>query len=217
MSIPPGVVHVVFGGALPGGEVWESGFWTMGNVPTSNATATELAALWIAQLKATDGSGGFYQSRIIAGATTSLNYVNVYCYVTGGSTADFIGNATTAAVVGTGTNACANQNALVVTLRTAHAGRRFRGRMYLPATGVTTSTATGQLPDAAILPVATGWGVCFSDWNASGDNGTICVVSRVGAGTATAVTEVTVDSIVDTQRRRRNKLIAAFAEAHAVT
>jgi hypothetical protein len=77
--------------------------------------------------------------------------------------------------------------------------------------------ATGQSSSGPIAAVATAWGLCFTDWNAAGDNGQVVVVSRTGGGGAVPVVLVSVDSIFDTQRRRRNKLTALFNETAVVT
>jgi len=110
-----------------------------------------------------------------------------------------------------------NQICMVVSLRTEHAGRRFRGRMYLPVNASALTLGTAQWTGTQTAIVANTWAAYFNDWNGSGDNGTISVVSRVGAGEATPVSGVLVDTIPDTQRRRRNKLAAVGISAAVVT
>lgn len=207
MPIPANVIHVCFGGNMPGGEVWESGFWTAGATITSNDEANAYAELWWDELSSEDTSGAMYQfMQELASTSTTFQYVKAYCYPAGGTTAQYIGTHAGSPIIGTANTGSPNQVALVVTLRSAYAGRAHRGRMYLPATGSVVGVS-GQLVAGVVNPVATDWGQCFSDWNAVSGNGIVSVVSRVGAGGHVPVTSVAVDSILDTQRRRRNKLI----------
>jgi len=91
----------------------------------------------------------------------------------------------------------------VVSLRTALATRAGRGRFYAPSPAVDTqvqgrmgATAQGHLADAA------------EDMFASlvGDGYTPVLYSRT-AHTVTEITSLDVGDVLDTQRRRRNKLI----------
>lgn len=211
MAIPAGVYRVVFGGTLFGGEVWESGFWVQGAVPTSNSVANACAQLWWGQLTATDGSGGVTITKTsLWNGTISMTYAKVYCYPTGGPAATYIGTYSGTPVTGSGTGSLPNQCCLVASLRTGTAGRRYRGRMYLPI-GVLGSGVGGQITGAVATTVATGWSTCFSDWNASGDNGKVVVVSTAG-GVATEIDLVQVDTRLDVQRRRaRSEAVTAVA------
>lgn len=217
MSIPADVYKVAFGGTLPGGEVWESGFWVHGALPTSNSEANTTAELWYAQLTASDGSGGVYgTAAVVWGDDVVMTYVKIYAYPTGGTTAAFIGEYSGTPKAGSGTTTVPNQICLVVSLRTANAGRQYRGRMYLPASKLA-GISNGNVPTSDATAMATAWGTCFSDWNASGDNGQVVVVSRVGAGHYDVVDVVRVDTIPDTQRKRSNKLQATSIAQMAVT
>jgi hypothetical protein len=217
MAIPADVYHVRVGGSRVGGEQWETGFWVSGATPTSNSEANALAALWLGQLMANDTSGAIAQSSLhLFAATTTIDYVRVYCYPGGGSTAQYIGVATQTPATGPKSQTCPNQAALVVSLRTELAGRQHRGRMYLPLDTLNGGSGA-QLSTTDVIAVSLAWATCFTDWNASGDNGTVVVVSRVGAGAAVPVTDVVVDGRADTQRRRANKQAALTTSAHVVT
>lgn len=217
VTIPNDVYHVVFGGSLPSGEIWESGFWVEGDAPTSNDLANATAQLWAAQLQAADTSGAMRITLTHCQASVTFDYVRVYSYPAGGPHAAYIGyHAASIAGTTSDTSVLPNQICLVVSLRTNNAGRSNRGRMYMPLNGINLQP-NAQLNQAACTAIANGWATCFSDWNASGDNGQVVVMSRVGAGHTNVVSEVIVDSIPDTQRKRRNKVAAAFVQTAVVT
>lgn len=205
--IPAGCYKVVFGGHLNTSDSWECGFWVHGSEPTSQAEATATAALWAGQLMSTDDSGALRITlTAYASADVLLEYVKVYSYPTGGPVATYIGEHLFTNTGGSGARVLPNQCAVVVSERTGFAGRRYRGRMYIPI-GRTGSGGDGQLAAAAVDQIATAWALCFHDWDASGDNGTVVVVSTVGS-LFTPVSQILVDTKVDIQRRRANKELA---------
>ena len=219
MAIPSGVYHVVFGGALAGGEVWESGFWVQGGLPGSLAEANATANLWWGQLIG-EGAGDSSNALNVTKAQLwsidiTITYVKVYVYTSGGPHADLIGEYTEAFTPGTAARSWPNQMCLVVSLRTGHAGRSYRGRMYLPA-GVGSLTTVGNYATSAATAIADAWALCFTDWNAVEGNGIPCIVSRV-ASAATNISEVIVDTRPDIQRRRANKQVITAAETASVT
>lgn len=101
-----------------------------------------------------------------------------------------------------------------VTLRTALAGGSHRGRFYLPATRVATTTTTGRL-DATILGtmltniqaalVAMNADVTFTLAN-------VVIYSRT-LTTTTEVITVELGDVFDAQRRRRNSLVESRTSA----
>ena len=215
MSVPADCARVTFGGALPAGERWQSGFWTHGETPTDNATANALADLWDGQLTSTDSSGPLNAMETMMTAGITLDFVRVYCYPTGGTTATVIGEHASSWHGTAAAQTQPNQCALVVSMRTGLAGRRHRGRMYIPVNGVATMT-NSQVPSSQCDDAAAAWGLCFSDWNASGDNGTVVVVSQTGTLFA-PVTQLIIDSRMDIQRRRANQQSIAHQATVTVT
>lgn len=204
MAIPAGVVKVVLSGTMPGGEIWESGFWMSDTGVTSEAEANALALVIEGTLTASDNSGAV---RITAGllwtAQTTFTTVTTYVY-TGGSAAAFVGEFTRPTPLpGTSGNAPhPNQVALVLSLRTGASGRSQRGRMYLPASGASTE-ATAQLQRADLVSLVNAWATAFSDINSS-SAGKVVVVSRV-RGAYRQITQLICDSRLDIQRRRANQ------------
>lgn len=201
MAIPADTARIVFNGKMPNGEIWSTGFWVHGGVPTSAGEANALAELAFDEFLANDDSGAMRISiEDLMNAATSLTDIKAYCYPTGGPTAPYIGDyVLPTAKVGTVGGHLPNQVAIVLTLRTGIAGRRHRGRMYLPMTGLTMA-ADGQVAQTDLATQTDAWALAFSDWNAA-DTPKIVVVSQVGTA-YTPVTSVTMDSRADVQRSR---------------
>lgn len=97
------------------------------------------------------------------------------------------------------------QNALVVTLYSALAGRSDRGRFYLPGPAFSSIDVNGRFLVADALQVATSMVAAFNAARPTGWTD-IIVYSRKNRSHVTA-TVVSVGNIIDTQRRRRDKLL----------
>nr|CRY96112.1 hypothetical protein [uncultured prokaryote] len=124
----------------------------------------------------------------------------------------------TTPVAGTGTATNPSQSSVVVSLLTGIPGRRYRGRLYLPALApafnATTLRLTNTLPAQIATQMAAWMPLVASQW-AGGDELDPVVVSQVGA-VATPITTVKVGDVIDTQRRRRDQLIENYASAPVV-
>lgn len=116
-----------------------------------------------------------------------------------------------AAFAGGNTTTGFAQDSVVLSLRTASTiGQANYGRMYLPHVAPLRTTATPYIASSSVTVIATAARV-FCDaqnnaWNAGDEPGAMVIMSSVGAGTTKLVTRVAVGRVVDTQRRRRNKL-----------
>jgi hypothetical protein len=199
-------------GTGPLGETFDTSFWGYNGAPTTNAAANTLAGLirdaWVTNAR----------TAMIPMLSTQQKYteIRLYSYPEGGPTASFIGSAPITTGTGTSGTFNATQIAMVVSLRTAMAGRRHRGRMYLPAAGLASATQH-QWTQTQCDDVATAMGNFFSAVNAIGTFGAVVVLSQVGAGEWENVSEIRVDSKPDIQRRRANKLLPSFTSLHTVT
>lgn len=205
MAIPAGCWRIVYRGNLPGGEVWQTGFWLNGGAPTSNGAAIAAAQVEFDALD--DATSGPYNVwKTLVNANVSIAQVAVYSYVTGGTHADFVGLSSGTPKAGTATGAqLPNQIGVVLSLLTNQSGRSFRGRMYWPISlGV--QAATGQWTVANLQPFVTRMAKHFQDFdNAAGEGNVVVVSSKLTA--ATDVTGLRMDTRPDVQRRRANKQV----------
>lgn len=105
---------------------------------------------------------------------------------------------------GTSTATCLPfQCAPVVSLRTATLSRAGRGRFYLPSLAVDQVDA-GRMAGAAQTTLADAAELLLTGLTSAG--GTVVIYHRAN-GTTTPVTSLDVGDVIDTQRRRRNKLV----------
>ena len=195
MSIPGGTFRCAVQGVLAGGEVFSWGWWArMGG--DDAATAAVFAGDVLAD---SDFREFLVRVRgLQSGRTTSVSLA-VGRYGSDGRIDD-------AATVdlgsdhasGSGTSYHPNYVALCVTLRDGSPGARHRNRFYLPATGVT-------LADDGTLPIALATSIA-EDAAAYYVGGTAVVMSQKGSSYH-VVTNVTLDTRMDTQRGRNESVI----------
>lgn len=105
------------------------------------------------------------------------------------------------------------QIAAVLTLRTALSTRSGRGRVYIPATGVNVSSSSGACNTTQVSTCVDDLALFLSAIDSGGVHGV--VVSQT-MGVANKITQVDCDQVLDTQRRRRNRITSA-RHIHAVT
>jgi hypothetical protein len=115
---------------------------------------------------------------------------------------------------GAATQTLPDQCTLVVTLLTGFAGRRNRGRMYLPYQAGTMTN--GQAVQANIDPLALWWSNLIHAWNSHIGTQHVVVLSQV-AGASHSVNAVQIDSKIDIQRRRADKLVPIYKKLQIVT
>lgn len=117
-------------------------------------------------------------------------------------------------VAGTSTNPMPESTCQVVSLLTANAGRSFRGRVYLPASGY--ATPSHQAASSQCTSVATAFATYLTAVN-NQVAGRQCAIVSITRGVATPVTSVKVGSKMEIQRRRQDKIANLFSSTHAVT
>jgi hypothetical protein len=212
VPIPAGVNRIVVVGHSPSGEIFNTGVWTFGDVPTTEALATAFAAsardVFLATAQA---AMEFYLS-----PASGFDEIRTYHYPTGGPSASFLGVAPIASGAGTGTEAdLPLQIAAVTSLRTGLPGRTRRGRMYWPVNRRTLANHQLDEPDVANIGGAVAG--FLTGINAAAALGICTVVSQVGAGSHAFVTSVVVDSRLDVQRRRATDQTVSFSDTLAVS
>lgn len=211
MSIPGNTAKVVIQGHLGATEIFETGFWQAGITPpgpgSAGGYATAVAGIIGANLTGL---------KALLRASDGYDNVRVYFYPSGGPTAAYIGTAPITG--GVGTSATGNQpyqQCMVATMLTGLAGRRNRGRMYLPATGALLSNSL--FVTSACAAAASALAGMFNSMNSgTTDEGSVSVVTNVGS-TSHPVTAIAVDNKADIQRRRANKTPSTITSSATVT
>lgn len=196
----PALIHYVLRGHLAGGEVFNWGVWSQEDV-NDQSTLDDYAAD-VASWFSAGGSGPDGLAALIP-AECGYDGVTLYSYAAGSTAARLVATHGIA-LPGSAAFHGATQTSLVITTLTGVAGRQARGRIYLPAMGAATdgtgflAAATAQAAMNAVAGLV----------NTGVPSLAPVVVSRVGA-TARPVTQLRVDTRLDVQRGRANKLKGA--------
>lgn len=196
-------------------EIWETGFWLAGGLPSSDdAAALQAEVVFNVLLSESDPPVIPAIRSLLLPDNGAVVGMRCYAYPTGGPTATYSGEYTAPTPLnGTSSHYLPWQSSIVVTLRTGASGRRNRGRMYLPAAGAALG-ADSQMSNSDITTLVNNWAAAFTDL-AGSDAGTPSVVSIAGSAHR-AITTVEMDSRVDIQRRRANKQVASSVATHTV-
>lgn len=208
--------RVIWRGTLPGGEVWSSGCSFMMNFGDLVQDAADLNA-WALAIRQIGGTSVFPAAiRDLLSAAGACTSVRTEYLADDGSLLQ-AGEYTFAGAAGLGSATKAFQTSVVASLRTATPGRRTRGRMYWPALGAAIDTSTGRLSDPTTSEVAAAVVELLQDVadEATNVNPSAAVVPAVWSReneSGSVITSVEVGDVLDTQRRRRDKL----AEVRAV-
>lgn len=187
--------HVI-SGTFPG-EEWSFTLHTEGTLSVGDAEAANAAAITAAY------AGGF-ATITTADVVTTLSSTAGIDPLTDGQTTRV---ETVLSLAGTAVEeTLPAQCATVISLRTAFATRSGRGRFYLPPLGVGVLDG-GRLSAAAISNLDAAFTAFFDAYVTAGLSP---VVRNRTLHESTTVTEARVGDVIDTQRRRRNKLQEAY-------
>lgn len=200
--------YLTMGGSLPGGEVWQCGLHAA--VLPGGATqqhADEVAADLPTKTKTVWNTSSFAIARVNG---WSLRQWRVYYYPAGANKATIVSAGSSAPLNGAQTQSMPNQTAIVASLRSANPSRTGRSRIYIPA--LSGALENGQFATAVTTDIANGAAALCEALDS------IAWVGPVLCGTSgSPVTSVQVDSVLDTQRRRRNKLVPTSVGIKSVT
>mgnify|MGYP001404327376 CR=1 FL=1 len=181
-------------GAFPG-EVWSFGIHT-----DSNLSLSAMQSQWMT------GITNFWATATALFCTDLTTTRATTVELDPATGRQLTGAEDTRSDAGTSTATCLPfQCAPVVSLRTATLSRAGRGRFYAPSLAVD-SLDGGRMSTAARDTLADAAQDLVQGLTAAG--GTLVIYHR-GAGTTTPVTSLDVGDVIDTQRRRRSKLIEA--------
>lgn len=189
--------------------------WSFGlRVPTP--TLSSQANLDDLALALTNGSCRAHAAIMLnncGGNLTTIDGVSIYQYATlPGPAVAQSGHNFAPQIVGQADN-MPSEVALVVTLLSGRPGSSNRGRIYLPMTKVSSLEQSGQVSQASLTALGDAVTDVLADVNNSlanlGFANDVSIVS-VTKGTAVKVTSILIDSKADAQRRREDKIGAAY-------
>lgn len=213
MALPTGrLIKAVLGGPIAAQDDWSIGFWATAAADTGDFNAAAQSIFESFNTKFWSASSSPWKSFVAA--ATKLSTCTLYGY--SGGVLDGQGQyAIGAPVAGSGTAIHPAYVAQVFTLRTAQFGRSFRGRVYLPATGM--DVASTSLQSMVSQTQCTNLALFLRDaleggW---GDTYVPSVVSQT-KGVSTSIQAVVVDTIFDTQHGRVGQETAAGTFSAAV-
>lgn len=209
-------MKLVIKGHMMSSQSWSVGHW-LGVSTTGTPTASDLDA-WLAGLDSIIGTW-WTAIKPFNAPTVQYDATALYFVPSGSSAATLTSLRPQTPVVGTGAAYTSPRNSLVVSILTGHAGKSFRGRAYVPYTGQGASTnmqaANGTVDAYANAHKALADSLRSYAVGSVWGNSPIYIRSEK-LGIATPTTTIRVDSLIDTQRRREDKIGAAYSKTVAM-
>jgi hypothetical protein len=211
-------VRLVISGHLRGSQDWSTSLWIDHGLGDPVPTQAQLTAYNTAC--ETPVQSWITANINLWDSTTYADTLTSYFYPAGSTIATVQSPGATINVHGTATTGAPSQLAVVHSLRTLTAGRRGRGRVYFPMTSTSAIQSDGQLSDTLCSGMAGALVSLIRSLNAinlgsTTDGGAVSVASRAG-GAYHAVSSVVVNSKIDTQRRREDKVAISHSETATV-
>lgn len=202
--------RLVVGGLIQGVQGWSYGITLdIGNSGTgadAQAFAVQAYTDFLTSAWNTTSPGAVALKSLMTSGD-QVTGVRFYDYPALGSPARVVGASTAGSQAGTGSNYQAPQVAVVASLLTGLAGRSNRGRIYIPYTGgqVNATLRLSTTPSAIATTVAN-WLSLLRTRTYAGSPVTPIVASATGS--RPQIQTVRVDNVLDTQRRRRDKILS---------
>lgn len=191
-----------FQGTLHGAEIFQHGHH-VSSADTAAGVASDAAAQWLAILAVSAFSSCF---------PTGIQWTQVNVSELGATPASPVVTSAQTAISDGGTattGSLPNQCAVVVSLRSATAGSRARGRMYLPPIDEDGLTTAGRLTTAYQTTLADNVEDYFDAMTTAGHS-SVVVSSVGGVYTTYPLIELRIGNVIDTQRPRRNDLAEVY-------
>lgn len=201
----------VFGGTVSGIQTWSCSLWlarTGGSAPSQHdvtVNAGAISAEWQAWF--TGAVKGINHAPLTAESTS------LYYYPAGAISAALLGVDEFTHIAANGaTDRGPSQLSLVTSLRSSTPGRSGRARFYVPLTETAQLTG-GQVSNALVSSLAVAAQTLLQGLNAiaPSEGGAFgCCVASFTKGVAEPIVSIVVDSKIDTQRRREDKIGPSF-------
>lgn len=205
MTIKPYAAYkIVVGGSSGGDQTWSFGVWC---TAAESAPTAAMMNIWAASLLAATNTL-ITNLETNMGEDTAWNVLKTYYYPPGEAAASVVGEAAPSSPL-TGSVSSPQspyQVALVATLLTGLSGSTNKGRIYLPLNApVLTDRQLVAGNALAFANIVRTWLIAI---NSTDINTTPVDVIVAGHAAAHPVNQVRVDSRLDIQRRRTDKIVA---------
>jgi len=213
MPYPSGdIVKYVIGGTAAS-DTWSIGIWQSLSGLTGTPTPAQMNAAALSRLNGFNTGVWSAATNPLKSANSpavALGFCKSYLYRSGVLTAQ--GSSAITPVPGAATYTIPLFSAMCTTLLTGVAGRSYRGRLYLPLTGVVASSTTGQI-GATQQGIITNLGSILTGYGPDdnlypGDPTSFAGVLSQSRGAITKIQSLRADSLYDTQHGRTNKDVA---------
>lgn len=210
-------VRLTLGGTMPGGESWSVGMsFTFTGTVTAAQLTTWLAAVDAVVVTHLAPAGGV---RALMAQQTKIVTLRAAVFPVSATSSSVTAQRNlTTPVLGTGSFDHPNQIAICMSTHSGLAGKRFNGRMYWPCDGANIDGTTHQLALTQLTPAVTKVRDFMGGVAATtlGSTGLAPAIAVPGGGLASPITALTMDSVCDTQRRRRKSVVAVATATIAV-
>jgi hypothetical protein len=195
-------------GPIISNQRWSTGFTVFSDPSATQANYVSFLAS-LAPLVAT-----FWNTtngpKSLSLASTGIDTIAVYHYPANSAVATISATQAITPVVGVGTGAGSASNALVLSLRTGLAGRAGRGRMYLPVTATSAINSLNQISSTMTQACADALEDLSDQLLIMTLGGVPPIMGVANPKKATpfkGATMIVCDTKVDTQRRRKDKIV----------
>lgn len=210
--MPQDHVMISLKGSLPGGEVWSINprFATPlgGVVPGIDGLLQ-----WATNIRSGITSLVGQQLTNLMSASAAITSVRATFFSQGGELGRWQEVALATPLAGNGSQTSPTTTALVASLYTSLQGRSYRGRLFWPALRLTLDQNTGRLTQGQLPTVAAEFSAMFAAIESAAPaeyQGELVVVSKT-KNTRTPVNAVRVGDVPDSQRRRKDAYVEAYA------